>query len=91
MKADGARGARTMLGDDGNQIGAHSALRNLHSALNRLFSCIHFVMDVGQLAFESQRNFWLKTGMTIIIGLNIVILTQLHTRLFTPYLTNSHL
>ena len=29
---------RTKLGDDGNQIGAHSALRTLHSALERLFS-----------------------------------------------------
>jgi hypothetical protein len=26
MKADGARGSRTRLGDDGNQMGAHSAL-----------------------------------------------------------------
>jgi hypothetical protein len=34
-----------MLGDDGNQIGAHSALRTLHSALERLFSGIHFGMD----------------------------------------------
>ena len=35
-----------MLGDDGNQIGAHSAFRTLHSALERLFSGIHFGMDV---------------------------------------------
>jgi hypothetical protein len=34
-----------MLGDDGNQIGAQSALRTLHSALERLFSGIHFAMD----------------------------------------------
>jgi hypothetical protein len=39
------RARRTMLGDDGNQIGAHSALRTLHSALERLFSGIHFGMD----------------------------------------------
>ena len=32
------RARRTRLGDDGNQIGAHSALRTLHSALERLFS-----------------------------------------------------
>ena len=36
---------RRKLGDDGNQIWAHSALRTLHSALERLFSCIHFGMD----------------------------------------------
>jgi len=36
---------RTKFGDDGNQIGAHSALRTLHSALERLFSGIHFGMD----------------------------------------------
>jgi hypothetical protein len=36
---------RTMLGDDGNQTGAHSALRTLHSALEWLFSGIHFGMD----------------------------------------------
>ncbi len=41
----GAPARRTMLGDDGNQIGAHSALRTRHSALEWLFSCIHFVMD----------------------------------------------
>ena len=35
-----------MLGDDGNQIGAHSALRNPNSALERLFSGVHFRMDV---------------------------------------------
>ena len=39
------RARRTMLGDDGNQIGAYSALRTLHSALERLFSGIHFGMD----------------------------------------------
>jgi hypothetical protein len=36
-----------MLGDDENQIGAHSAFRTLHSALERLFSGIHFGMDDG--------------------------------------------
>jgi hypothetical protein len=36
---------RTMLGDDGNQIMALSALRILHSALERLFSGIQFGMD----------------------------------------------
>jgi hypothetical protein len=34
-----------MLGDDGKQIGALSALRTLHSTLEWLFSCIHFGMD----------------------------------------------
>jgi hypothetical protein len=34
-----------MLGDDGNQIGARSALRTRHSALERLFSGIQFGMD----------------------------------------------
>jgi hypothetical protein len=34
-----------MLGDDGNQIMALSALRILHSALERLFSGIQFGMD----------------------------------------------
>jgi hypothetical protein len=36
---------RTMLGDDGNQIGPHTAIRTLHSALERLFSWIHFGLD----------------------------------------------
>ena len=36
--ATGRVARRTKLGDDGNQIGAHSALRTLHSALERLFS-----------------------------------------------------
>ena len=44
-RGNGARGARTRLGDDGNEIGAHSALRTRHSALERLFSGIHFGMD----------------------------------------------
>jgi hypothetical protein len=39
------RARRTMLGDDGNQIGAHSALRTLHFTLERLFSGIQFGMD----------------------------------------------
>ena len=34
-----------MLGDDGNQIEAHSAIRTLHSALERLFSGIQFGID----------------------------------------------
>jgi hypothetical protein len=46
-----------MLGDDGNQIGAHSALlaaskqsedgRTLHSALERFFSGIHLELTIG--------------------------------------------
>jgi hypothetical protein len=36
---------RTKLGDDGKQIGAHSAIRNPNSALERLFSGIHFGLD----------------------------------------------
>ena len=36
--ATGRVARRTMLGDDGNQIGAHSAIRTPHSALERLFS-----------------------------------------------------
>jgi hypothetical protein len=43
--ATGRVARRTRLGDDGNQIGAHSALRTLHSALERLFSGIHFGLD----------------------------------------------
>jgi hypothetical protein len=45
---------RTMLGDDGNQIAAHSALP--HSALERLFSGIHFGMDDGQYGLP-KNNF----------------------------------
>jgi hypothetical protein len=39
------RARRTRLGDDGNQIAAHSALRIPNSALERLFSGIQFGMD----------------------------------------------
>jgi hypothetical protein len=44
-RATGRGARRTMLGDDGNQIGAHSALRNPNSALERLFSGVHFGTD----------------------------------------------
>jgi hypothetical protein len=52
----GAR--RTMLGDDGNQIGAHSALRTLHSALEWLFSGIQFGTDdwIGSAGLASRLN-----------------------------------
>jgi hypothetical protein len=48
-----------MLGDDGNQIGAHSALRTLHSALEWLFSGIQFRMDdwgIWRLAVAEWRD-----------------------------------
>jgi hypothetical protein len=48
-----------MLGDDENQIGAHSAFRTLHSALERLFSGIHFAMDDWG---NWQLNFHLSFG-----------------------------
>ena len=51
------RARRTRLGDDGNQIGAHSALRNRNSALERLLSGIHFGMDDwGKFASCSKLN-----------------------------------
>jgi hypothetical protein len=49
-----------MLGDDGNQIGAHSALRTPHSALERLFSSIQFGMDdwgIWRLQFIARSKF----------------------------------
>ena len=43
--ATGCGAGRARLGDDGNQIGVHSALHTPHSALGRLFSGIQFGMD----------------------------------------------
>jgi hypothetical protein len=47
-----------MLGEDGNQIGAHSAIRTLHPALERLFSGIQFGMDdwIGSAGLASRLN-----------------------------------
>jgi hypothetical protein len=42
-RSDQSATRRTKFGDDGNQIGAHSALAIPH--LKWLFSCIHFGMD----------------------------------------------
>ena len=60
-----------MLGDDGNQFGAHSALRNPNSALERLFSGVHFGMDewgereLSQLAADGRRLTWRIAGRLV--------------------------